>query len=73
LTATGTAIRAGGGDVQPHRQGVSMDHPVRFGLLCAARILLGLLLLPTIPELGGGVILVVCALILTAWVCRPSL
>jgi len=47
-----------------------MDRPVRFGLLCAAGILLGLLLLPSVPELGGGVVLVVCALILTAWVCR---
>jgi len=49
-----------------------MDHPVRFGLLCAAGILLGLFLLPSVPELGGGVILVVCVLILMAWVCRPS-
>ena len=49
-----------------------MDHPVRFGLLCAAGIILGLVLLPSVPELGGGVILVVCALILTGWVCRPS-
>jgi uncharacterized membrane protein YhhN len=49
-----------------------MDHPVRFGLLCAAGILLGFLLLPSVPELGGGVILVVCVLILVAWVCRAS-
>lgn len=41
-----------------------MDHTVRFGFLCATGVLLGLLLLPVIPELGGGVILVVCALIL---------
>ena len=49
-----------------------MDHTVRFGFLCATGVLLGLLLLPVIPELGGGVILVVCALILMAWVCRSS-
>jgi uncharacterized membrane protein YhhN len=47
-----------------------MDHPVRFGLLCTAGVLLGLVLLPSVPELGGGVILMVCALILVAWVCR---
>jgi hypothetical protein len=49
-----------------------MDHPVRFGLLCAVGILLGLLLLPSVPELGGGAILGMCALILLAWVCRSS-
>lgn len=56
----------------PPSQGAAMDHTVRFGFLCATGVLLGLLLLPVIPELGGGVILVVCALILMAWVCRSS-
>ena len=61
-----------GGDIPPQSQGATMDHTVRFGFLCATGVLLGLLLLPVIPELGGGVILVVCALILMAWVCRSS-
>lgn len=49
-----------------------MDHPVRFGLLCAAAVLLGVVVLPSVPELGGAVILVVCALILMVWVCASS-
>ncbi len=48
-----------------------MDHPVRFGLLFATGVSLGLLLLPVVPELTGA-FLVVCALILMVWVCAAA-
>ncbi len=54
------------------RQGAIMDHPVRLGLLFAASVLRGLLLLPNVPATGDGVLLMVCALILMGWVRRSS-
>lgn len=47
-----------------------MDSPLRLGLLCGAGILLGLLLLSIAPEIGAGVIVLVCSLILIVWACR---
>jgi len=49
-----------------------MGHPIRFGLLCAAGILLGFLLLPTVPEFGGVVIIATCGVVLISWACRTS-
>ncbi len=47
-----------------------MDHPVRFGLLCIAGFLLGVVLLPSAPEVGAAVIFLVCGVVLIAWACR---
>ena len=47
-----------------------MDSPFRLGLGCAAGILLGLLLLSIAPEIGAGVIFLVCGLVLIVWACR---
>jgi len=47
-----------------------MGSPLRLKLVCAAGILLGLLLFPFAPEIGAGVIFLVCGLVMVVWACR---
>jgi hypothetical protein len=44
-----------------------MGHSVWPSLLFTGGVVLGFLLMPTVPELGGVVIIVACGIVLIAW------